>query len=106
SSRVQSRLAFCAFLRVELTTGKICLRQIDAIFHESWLPVDAEGNPMRRAITTLMGLVLGQCAGYCQNPETSAASPLPWEDVASWANVHPTETDNIIFANVPLIANP
>ncbi|MDR3753834.1 MAG: alpha/beta hydrolase fold domain-containing protein [Terracidiphilus sp.] len=61
---------------------------------------------MRAAITALMGLVLGQCAGYCQNPQANAASPLPWEDVASWANVHPTETDNIIFANVPLLANP
>ncbi len=61
---------------------------------------------MRTAITALMGLVLWQGAGYCQNPEAGAASPLAWEDVANWANVHPTETDNIIFANVPLIANP
>ena len=61
---------------------------------------------MRAAITALMGLVLGQCAGYCQNPGAGAASPLAWEDVANWANVHPTETDNIVFANVPLIANP
>lgn len=61
---------------------------------------------MRVAITALMGLVLGQSAGYCQNPQAGAASPLAWEYVANWANVHPTETDNIVFANVPLIANP
>ena len=61
---------------------------------------------MRVATTALMGLVLGQCAGYCQIPEAGAASPLAWEDVSSWANVHRTETDNIVFANVPLIPNP
>ena len=61
---------------------------------------------MRVTTTALMGLVLAQCVGYCQNPEAGAASPLAWEDVASWANVHRTETDNIIFANVPLIQNP
>ncbi len=29
-----------------------------------------------------------------------------WTDVASWDAVHPVETDNIVYANVPLIPNP
>jgi hypothetical protein len=72
----------------------------------SMLQVDTGGNRMRIAIAALMGLVLGQCAGYCQNPAAGAASPSAWEDISSWANVHPIETENIIFANVPLIPNP
>ena len=35
----------------------------------------------------------------------SAAAPV-WEDVATWGNVHPTETDNIVYATVPHIPNP
>jgi len=35
----------------------------------------------------------------------SAAAPV-WEDVATWGNVHPTETDNVVYATVPRIPNP
>ncbi len=29
-----------------------------------------------------------------------------WLDVSSWDAAHPVETDNIVYANVPLIPNP
>jgi acetyl esterase/lipase len=51
----------------------------------------------------LLGFVLLSCAwGHGQ---TAATAP-GWENVASWSQVHPTETDNLVYANVPLIANP
>ena len=39
----------------------------------------------------------------CQTPAESAPA---WEIPATWSDVHPVETDNIVFANVPLITNP
>ena len=29
-----------------------------------------------------------------------------WKDPSTWPDVHPVETDNIVFRNVPLIHNP
>jgi acetyl esterase/lipase len=35
------------------------------------------------------------------------AAPAPaWADPANWGNVHPTETHNIVYANMPVIKNP
>jgi acetyl esterase/lipase len=38
-------------------------------------------------------------------PAAAGASPA-WADPANWTKIKPVETDNIVFANVPLIANP
>ena len=45
-------------------------------------------------------LMLATTAG-AQTPGAPA-----WSDPATWGSVHPVETDNIVFANVPLIPNP
>jgi acetyl esterase/lipase len=36
----------------------------------------------------------------------SSGAPAAWEDPANWKSVKPIETDNIVYANVPHIANP
>ncbi len=45
---------------------------------------------------------------YAQQP--TAAAPKDggpaWADPANWGSVHPTETDNIVYATVPHITNP
>ncbi len=41
----------------------------------------------------------------CAFAQTPARTPA-WADIASWNAVKPVETDNIVFANVPIIANP
>lgn len=43
-----------------------------------------------------------------QTESQQAASPTPatWGDPSTWANVHPTEIDNILYRNARLIANP
>ena len=48
-----------------------------------------------------MGIVFAAgAAGFAQSKAAS------WEDPANWAAAKPVETLNIIYANVPLIANP
>src|ERR1035437_1960807 len=42
---------------------------------------------------------------FAQTATPAAAAPC-WADVESWSAVKPIETDNIVYANVPLISNP
>jgi acetyl esterase/lipase len=45
---------------------------------------------------------------YAQQPTAAApkgGGPV-WADPANWGSVHPTETDNIVYATVPHITNP
>jgi acetyl esterase/lipase len=57
-------------------------------------------------------LAAAMCAGLsvAVAGAQTAAGLVPtgsaWEDVATWEQVKPVETDNIVFANVPLIKNP
>lgn len=53
------------------------------------------------AATAIVCLIAN--AALCQTPAGSAPA---WENPATWSDVHPVETDNIVFANVPLITNP
>ncbi len=39
-------------------------------------------------------------------PAQSPAPAQAWADPANWPNVHPTETHNIVYANMPVIKNP
>lgn len=59
---------------------------------------------MRYRIAMLMCLGLGGAA-TAQAPELPPTNS-PWENVATWNQVKPIETDNVVFANVPLINNP
>jgi acetyl esterase/lipase len=45
---------------------------------------------------------------YAQQPAAAApeAGGPAWADPANWGSVHPTETDNIVYATVPHIPNP
>ena len=59
---------------------------------------------MRVAVVAVW-VVFGVAAGAQSEadlPPTNSA----WEDVATWKQVKPIETDNIVFVNVPLINNP
>ncbi len=51
------------------------------------------------ASTALLLIALTQ-PGFAQT-----AAPA-WEDVSTWRSVKPVETDNIVYANVPIVANP
>jgi len=37
--------------------------------------------------------------------QTAVAAPA-WQDVSSWESLHPVETHNIVYANMPVIKNP
>lgn len=39
-------------------------------------------------------------------PVQAVATEPAWADVSSWANVHPVETHNIVYATMPVIRNP
>lgn len=39
-------------------------------------------------------------------PAQAVAAGPAWEDVSSWGNLHPVETHNIVYANMPVIKNP
>jgi acetyl esterase/lipase len=54
----------------------------------------------------IAGVLMMGVSGFAQTPAATVVGPQAWEDVASWNQVHPVETDNIVYANVPLIANP
>jgi len=63
----------------------------------------------RRYAAAALGVILMVGAKeYAQQP--AAAAPEvggpAWADPANWGRVHPTETDNIVYATVPHIANP
>lgn len=61
---------------------------------------------MRKEIAVAVGwMILGVAAG-AQSGANLPPTDSPWENVATWKQVKPVETDNIVFANVPLIANP
>jgi len=45
-------------------------------------------------------------SAFAQVPAAASTSAAAWEDAASWKAVKPVETDNIVYANVPVIANP
>lgn len=52
-------------------------------------------------------LLCAASAASCQAPATAAATGTePWQDPANWHSVKPVETDNIVYATVPHIANP
>jgi acetyl esterase/lipase len=44
-------------------------------------------------------------SGSTANPQPAAAGPA-WQDVASWAEVRPVATHNIVYATMPVIKNP
>jgi acetyl esterase/lipase len=50
------------------------------------------------AAAVLAGVAYGQSGG-------SSTAELAWMNPANWADVHPVETDNIVFRNVPLVKN-
>ena len=49
-------------------------------------------------------LVTGSSAATA--PAQPVAAGPAWEDVSSWGNLHPVETHNIVYANMPVIKNP
>jgi len=56
--------------------------------------------------TILLSVVILVTCIQGQPQAAAAASSPAWADPANWTKVKPMETDNIVFANVPLIANP
>lgn len=62
---------------------------------------------MRKSLAVVVGIALSvNVAGYCQASPAGAGATDSWENVATWQQVKPVETDNIVYANVPLINNP
>jgi acetyl esterase/lipase len=53
------------------------------------------------AAAGLAGAAIGQVV-----PEPGPSPADAWVNPATWATVQPIETDNVVFANVPLILNP
>lgn len=51
-------------------------------------------------------LVIFGMAAAAQGPTELPPTGASWENVSTWTAVKPIETNNIVFANVPLIANP
>jgi acetyl esterase/lipase len=63
----------------------------------------------RRYVAAALGAILIVGAKqYAQQPAAAAseAGGPAYLDPANWGGVHPTETDNIVYATVPHIANP
>lgn len=55
----------------------------------------------------LAGILMSSGAvSIAQSPADLPPTNSPWENVATWQQVKPVETDNIVYANVPLIKNP
>jgi acetyl esterase/lipase len=59
---------------------------------------------MRNFSLTALIMTTLIAVGHAQSP-APATSPA-WEDPANWNSVKPIETDNIVYAQVPRIANP
>jgi acetyl esterase/lipase len=58
------------------------------------------------SVTTIVAFsIAGLSAAQTPAPAAPAASPA-WADPANWGSVHPTETHNIVYANMPVIRNP
>ena len=60
---------------------------------------------MRRLYFAVIMAVATIAASTLARAQAAASTPS-WMDAASWANVHPAATRDIVYANVPLIANP
>jgi acetyl esterase/lipase len=56
--------------------------------------------------TVIAGALMVRVLGFAQSPASTNSRGPAWADVTNWNQVHPVETDNIVYANVPLIANP
>ena len=56
------------------------------------------------SVTTIVAFSIAGFSAAAQAP-APAASPA-WADPANWGSVHPTETHNIVYANMPVIKNP
>ena len=59
-----------------------------------------------RAITPATVLVIASMFASSIALAQPAAPAPAWADPANWGNVHPTETHNIVYANMPVIKNP
>jgi acetyl esterase/lipase len=57
-------------------------------------------------ISTFVAFSLVAFSASAQVPASAPPAGPAWADPANWGSVHPTETDNIVFATVPHIANP
>ena len=73
------------------------------------IAIEKRGDAMRRRYAAALSVMLIVGAKeYAQQP--AAAAPVgggpAYLDPANWGNVHPTETDNIVYATVPHIRNP
>jgi acetyl esterase/lipase len=53
----------------------------------------------------MMGFLFGLCP-LIQAQQTSAGTTPAWSDPANWKTATATETDNIVYATVPVIRNP
>src|ERR1035437_2993434 len=58
------------------------------------------------AILVFLASLVTCVQGRAQAAPAAASSSPAWADPASWTKIKPVETDNIVFANVPLIPNP
>jgi len=58
-----------------------------------------------RRVTPVVFIVALMCVEGSASAQTPAAAPA-WADPVTWGNVHPTETHNIVYANMPVIKNP
>jgi acetyl esterase/lipase len=64
---------------------------------------------LKQATWLAIAMLTGAGAAAQTAAPAQAANPSPapaWTDVASWQNVHPIETHNIVYANMPVIKNP
>jgi acetyl esterase/lipase len=59
-------------------------------------------RPVYAAALILSACLTAQAQSAAASTATSTAT---WADPTTWASVHPTETDNIVFRNVPRIPN-
>ena len=59
---------------------------------------------MRGLVVAVITLASLTVIGRAQSPAVATAPA--WEDPANWNSVKPIETDNIVYAQVPRIANP
>ena len=61
---------------------------------------------MRMRLAAVAAWALTGVVASGQGPTELPPTGSPWEQVTTWTAVKPMETDNVVFANVPLISNP
>jgi acetyl esterase/lipase len=99
-SRLRCHLEIISSWHSGADPGTMVAFELGGISMRQWLPATLT------LVTCTVTLLAATGPASAQTTTSGAASTPAWADPANWRSIKPVETDNIVYATVPHVANP